>query len=134
LCPRKLGLEARGAKGQPCFARQLKKCRGACEGAEPEVKHHVRLMQALGKLKLKTWPFPGRIGIRERNPDGGTDIHVLDNWCHLAKLRERVLQGDLFDSSKLEGEFDLDTYRILVRYQLGKTRKLDIVQLDGEPA
>lgn len=130
LCPRKLGLESRGAKGQPCFARQLKKCRGACEGAEPELQHHIRLMQALGKLKLKVWPYPGRIGIRERNPDGGIDIHVLENWCHLATLRERDLQGDLFDSSKLEGAFDLDTYRILVRYLLAKKHKLDIVRFD----
>lgn len=127
LCPRKLGLEARGTKGQPCFARQLKKCRGACEGAEPELKHHIRLMQALGKLKLKAWPYPGRIGIREQNPDGGTDIHVLENWCHLGTIRERDLQGDLFDSSKLEGAFDLDTYRILVRYLLTKHRSLDII-------
>ncbi|HEX7030718.1 MAG TPA: exonuclease domain-containing protein [Gammaproteobacteria bacterium] len=130
LCPRKLGLEARGAKGQPCFARQLKKCRGACEGAEPELKHHIRLMQALGKLKLKAWPYPGRIGIRERNPDGGTDIHVLENWCHLATLRERDLQGDLFESLKLEGAFDLDTYRILVRYLLGKKQTFDIIRFD----
>ncbi|HEX7030340.1 MAG TPA: GIY-YIG nuclease family protein, partial [Gammaproteobacteria bacterium] len=132
LCPRKLGLESRGAKGQPCFARQLKKCRGACEGAEPELKHHIRLMQALGKLKVAAWPYPGRIGIRERNPDGGTDIHVLDNWCHLATLRERDLQGDLFNSSKLEGAFDLDTYRILVRYFKTKGDRVEVVRLDVE--
>ncbi|HEX6929612.1 MAG TPA: exonuclease domain-containing protein [Gammaproteobacteria bacterium] len=131
LCPRKLGLEARGAKGQPCFARQLKKCRGACDGVEPELRHHIRLMQALGKLKLKAWPYSGRIGVRERNPDGGTDIHVLENWCHLGTLRERDLaQADLFESTALAGSFDLDTYRILVRYLLGKKRALDIVRFD----
>lgn len=130
LCPRKLGLEPRGAKGQPCFARQLKKCRGACEGAEPELKHHIRLMQALGKLKVPAWPYTGRIGIREKNPDGGIDIHVFENWCHLGTLRERDLQGDLFDSSKLDGAFDLDTYRILVRYLKAKAGRLDVVTLD----
>lgn len=130
LCARKLGLEARGKRGQPCFARQLKKCRGACDGSEAEIKHHLRLLQALGKLKINTWPYPGRIGLRERNADGATDIHLLDNWCYLGTIRERDLQGDLFESTQLEGAFELDTYRILVRYLLGKKRKLDIVQLD----
>ena len=134
LCPRKLGLESRGQTGQPCFARQLKKCKGVCEGAEPLLKHQLRLMQALGKLRVMTWPYPGRIGIRERNPDGDTDIHVLDNWCYLGTLRERDLQSDLFDSSKLEGAFDLDTYRILVRYFTSKRKQLDIVRLEREPA
>lgn len=126
LCARKLGLEARGRRGQPCFARQLKKCRGACDGGESEVQHHIRLLQALGKLKIATWPYPGRIGIRERDADGATDIHLLDNWCYLGTVRER----DLFESTQLEGTFELDTYRILVRYLLGKNRKLDIVRLD----
>lgn len=131
LCPRKLGLESRGAKGQPCFARQLKKCHGACEGAEAPIKHHLRLVQALSKLRIAAWPFQGRIGIRERNPDGGIDVHILENWCHLGTLRERDMQGDLFDSSQLEGGFDLDTYRILLRYITNKRDKLDIVPLES---
>lgn len=131
LCPRKLGLESRGVNGQPCFARQLKKCRGACEGTEAPIKHHLRLVQALSKLRIAAWPFQGRIGIRERNPDGGIDVHILENWCHLGTLRERDLQGDLFDSSKLEGSFDLDTYRILLRYLTNKRAKLDIVSMDS---
>lgn len=134
LCPRKLGLESRGGRGQPCFARQLKKCRGACEGAEPELKHHIRLMQALGKLKIAAWPYPGRIGIRERNPDGGMDIHILENWCHLGTVRERDLQGDLFDSARLEGHFELDTYRILARYLLGGKKRVDVIRLDEPDA
>lgn len=129
LCPRKLGLEPRGASGQPCFARQLRKCRGVCEGAEPPIKHHLRLVQALGSLRIVAWPFAGRIGVRERNPDGGVDVHVLENWCHLGTIRERDLQGDLFDSAQLEGGFDLDTYRILLRYFNTKGSKLDVISL-----
>jgi len=134
LCPRKLGMESRGRRGQPCFARQLKKCRGACEGAEPEIRHHLRLLEVLGKLRIAAWPFTGRIGIRERNPDGGIDIHVLENWCHLGTLRERDLahgQGDLFESATLEGSFDLDTYRILLRYLTTKRKQLDVLQMDN---
>lgn len=137
LCPRKLGLESRGRRGAPCFARQLKKCRGACEGAEKEIKHHLRLLEALGTLRIKAWPFAGRIGIRERNPDGGIDIHILENWCHLGTLRERDLangQGNLFDTATLTGSFDLDTYRILLRYLTKKRRELDIVTFETAEA
>ncbi|HLU61377.1 MAG TPA: exonuclease domain-containing protein [Gammaproteobacteria bacterium] len=133
FCARKLGLESRGRRGDPCFAHQLKKCRGACTGVEPEVKHHLRLMQALGKLRIATWPWPGRIGVRERNADGHIDMHIIENWCYLGTVRERDLQGDLFDSVTLEGSFELDTYRILVRHLLDRKKRPDIVLLDRQP-
>ena len=49
-----------------CFAYQVGKCKGACVGKEPLILHDMRLQLALSSLKLKSWPFPGRIALRER--------------------------------------------------------------------
>jgi hypothetical protein len=37
----------------------------------------MRVQLALSSLKLKAWPFPGRIALRERDSCGGADLHVL---------------------------------------------------------
>ena len=44
LCWRNLGWEKRAG---PCFARQVKRCRGACIGEETPAMHHLRLATAL---------------------------------------------------------------------------------------
>src|SRR6266496_99603 len=46
LCWTALGLERRSG---PCFARQLRKCAGACVGAESPAAHHARLREALAR-------------------------------------------------------------------------------------
>src|SRR4029077_5443248 len=81
LCLKVLGLEQ--SEGS-CFALQVGKCRGACTGREPLILHTMRLQLALSALKIKSWPFPGRIALRERAtggyaPDGtrGGELHVL---------------------------------------------------------
>lgn len=126
LCGKLMGLEkCNGA----CFAYQLNQCRGACVGQELEWQHHMRLMQALQPIKVLSWPFEGRIGIRETSVDGlSTQIHVLEDWCLCGTV------GDEFDDSlyELPGleelKFDIDIYNILRRY-LKKKRRLDIVEL-----
>ncbi|MEZ4599513.1 MAG: exonuclease domain-containing protein [Syntrophotaleaceae bacterium] len=126
LCHRLLGLE-RG-KGA-CFGYQIKQCRGACVGKEPPQMHQLRLVQALYDLKLRSWPFPGAIGIREQSPDGDrTDIHVFDNWRHLGTARN---EGDLQDL--LRGvetlPFDRDGYKILTRYLDRPESRLQLLDL-----
>ncbi len=49
-----------------CFALQLGKCRGACAGKEPLILHAMRLKLALSVAEDQSWPFPGRIALRER--------------------------------------------------------------------
>ncbi len=49
LCLSILGLEKTN-KGRPCFAHQLKKCKGACVGLEKPLAHAARLMLAMNKL------------------------------------------------------------------------------------
>lgn len=109
LCPVVLGLE-KGAEGKPCFARQLKRCRGACCGDESAAQHYVRLLDALAGLRVKSWPFEGPAILRE-----GNAVHVVDGWCHLGTARsDEELRACL---SNGRPGFDRDTYRILIKHQ-----------------
>jgi len=95
LCAKWLGLEK--SEGS-CVGFQLGRCRGVCVGKELPALHAVRTRLALSGLKLRDWPFPGRIGIRERDWRGVEETHVFDRWCY-------------------EGEdFDPDIYRILAGF------------------
>jgi DNA polymerase-3 subunit epsilon len=116
LCLKVLGLE--DAEGS-CFAYQLGRCRGACIGKEPLILHAMRLKLALASLKLKAWPFPGRIALRER----GGDLHVLEDWAYLGTAHDEQQLADLA-ASPVRPRFDADVYRILVRY-LAAQRHLD---------
>lgn len=111
LCDKALGLE----KGIGiCFAHQLKNCKGLCAGKESAESHWTRLLIALNKYKLLTWPYAGRIGIREHNPEYDiSEIHVFDQWCHLGAV------SDLHELDELTVRppcFDQDTYRYLLTF------------------
>src|SRR5450631_867826 len=84
LCLKVIGLEESAGS---CFALQVGKCRGVCTGKEPLILHTMRVQMALSALKIKSWPFPGRIALRERAVGGfasdgtrGGELHVLDHW------------------------------------------------------
>jgi DNA polymerase-3 subunit epsilon len=112
LCLKLLGLEQSAGS---CFAYQLGKCRGACVGKEPLVLHGMRLQLALSSVKLKAWPFPGRVALRERDGSGGADLHVCESWSYLGTARNEEELAELA-SARTEPRFDPDAYRILVRY------------------
>src|ERR1700733_3118130 len=119
LCLRVLGLEE--SEGS-CFALQVGKCRGACAGKEPLILHAMRLKLALSALKIKSWPFPGRIALRERAtgaflPDGtrGGEFHVLDRWMYLGSARSAEELAAL-SMRRSYPAFDVDVYKILQRY------------------
>jgi DNA polymerase-3 subunit epsilon len=111
LCPIVLGLEKR--KG-PCFAHQLKRCRGACVGKESRAVHALRLGAALAQLRMRPWPFKGRVGVLEQGAARG-EIIVLDRWCYLGTVRSEAELGEL-DGQRSPAVFDLDTYKILTRF------------------
>lgn len=90
LCHKLLGLE--GASGslnnRPCFRAQLKKCLGACHGAESAETYNRRLAEALADYQIAIWPWPSAILVEERDP---TDVdhcafHLIDRWRYLSKL------------------------------------------------
>ena len=112
LCPKALGLEA--GKGK-CFATQLKKCRGVCDGKEAKLTHRLRLLQALSTHRLKAWPYQSKIGVREYcKVTGKTDIHIFDQWCHISTVNN---EADFEESkqSKSIFAFDRDTYKLLLK-------------------
>lgn len=112
LCLKAMGLEQ--SEGS-CFAYQLGKCRGACVGQEPPALHGVRLRMALASLKLKPWPFPGRVAIVEGGRPGATDWHVLDHWTYLGTARSDE-ELEALAAARAPAGFDAHVYRILVRH------------------
>jgi DNA polymerase-3 subunit epsilon len=128
LCLKVLGIEDSAGS---CFAFQVGKCKGACVGKEPLNLHDMRVNLALSSLKLKSWPFPGRIALRERDPWGGTqdgagggaDFHVLDQWMYLGTARSEEELVALAGKEAVAA-FDADVYRILQRY-ITRHPKLD---------
>ncbi len=113
LCWRQLGWEKRGG---PCFARQVKKCRGACIGEETPEQHNVRLATVLAPHRLLDWPWEGRIIVRESHPEGAFEEgHVFERWSHLGTVRSEEELADLAEA-RAEIDFDPDIYRILVSY------------------
>ena len=82
---------------------------------------------ALAPLKLKPWPFKGRVALRERGPLGNVEMHVVDHWTYLGTART---EDDLAEIGARESgaAFDVDVYRILVRY-FAKHPRLDWLDL-----
>ena len=112
LCLKRLGLETGSGS---CFGHQVGRCRGVCVGKEPELLHGTRVQLALSALKLQSWPFPGRIALRESAAFGLTEWHVLDDWDYLGTARDDdELEG--LAASPATPRLDPDVYRILVRH------------------
>jgi len=114
LCPQALGLEA--GKGR-CFAQQIGRCNGVCCGLETPQQHAARLQLALAAHRLRIWPYPGPVGVREHDARRDrTDIHVFDHWRHLGTARCDSDVDQLLDQARTAPAqaFDLDTYRLLL--------------------
>jgi DNA polymerase-3 subunit epsilon len=127
LCLKTMGLE-RGEGS--CFAHQLGRCRGACVGKEPRALHDARLRLALASLRIRPWPFPGAIGIREPGVAGaGTVLHVVDRWQHLGTAEDDAAVAALLEAAPA-APFDPDSYRILARC-IERLAPRDLVRLGG---
>jgi len=108
LCDALLGLE-KITPGKPCFGHQVKRCKGACVGSEPYARHTMRLVGALSRLKLVSWPLNGPALIRE-----GDEAHLVDSWRYLGTVRSDEEIHALLAAGR--PQFDRDTYRILAKY------------------
>ncbi len=125
LCLKVMGLESGPGS---CFALQLGRCRGACVGTESPALHDARLRLALASLRIRSWPFPGPIGIREPVPNGpGTLLHVVDRWQHLGTARDDTEVAELVQAATRTA-FDPDAYRIVARC-LDRIASRDLVML-----
>lgn len=125
LCAKTLGLET--GRAGPCFAYQLKRCKGVCCGQEPPEIHALRVQQALMAHKLKAWPYRGKIGIEEYNLEHDLrQIHVFEHWVYLgvAEDDESLLA---LREQKTVLKFDIDSYKLLLKMlSQKKTRVLDL--------
>jgi DNA polymerase III subunit epsilon len=112
LCLKALGLES--GKG-PCFGSQIKRCKGVCCGKESPDIHYLRVQQALISLRYQSWPFEGKIGIKEHNIETNkTEIHLIDQFCHIATVSDVALLEESMHS-KPHLSFDLDTYKLILK-------------------
>jgi DNA polymerase-3 subunit epsilon len=113
LCWRLLGWEKRGG---PCFARQVRKCRGACVGEETPEAHNVRLATALEAKRIPDWPFAGPVAIVERDAARVVEeAHVVHQWRHLGTARDEGELLALAEARRLP-EFDPDILKVLRRW------------------
>jgi DNA polymerase-3 subunit epsilon len=127
LCPKILGLEESAGS---CLAHQLGRCKGACIGKEPLVLHAVRVQMALASLKLKAWPFPGRVALRERSAFGAEVLHVLERWRYIGTAHGEEELASLARRAAPQG-FDPQLYKVLARY-FAKHPKLDWHDLEAQ--
>ncbi len=135
LCPVLLGLEKAAPPGHPCVAYQVRQCRGACTGRESAGLHSARLMSAFARLRVDAWPYPGPIGIVERDEFLDREaVYLVDAWRHLGTARTESELEDLLGAPP-EAEFDLDIYKLL-KSQLAKRGRAvrTLVWPDSRPA
>jgi len=117
LCLKAMKLEGRArraAPDAPCFNYQIRRCLGACVGAEPADIHAARLRQLLDSRRVPAWPFAGAVALRERAADGGReDLHLFDRWCWLGSVRTEAAAAQAVATAPRV--FDADVYRIAQR-------------------
>ncbi|MDP2027775.1 MAG: exonuclease domain-containing protein [Sulfuriferula sp.] len=97
LNPRLLGLESGDVRAS----------------SEPDAQHYLRLKLALAAQRLKDWPYPGKIAVREYDATSQrTQLHVFEHWCYLASVDN---EADLHDvlAQRSTPVFDLDIYKLL---------------------
>jgi DNA polymerase III subunit epsilon len=124
LCWTALGLDKRPG---PCFARQIKRCAGACVGAESPANHAARVASALAPHAIPAWPCPGMAVLPEQSASGErVDVHVLRDWCWLGTARD---EGDLarIVEAPPRPAFDIDIAKLLLRRH--KAGKLPLVPI-----
>lgn len=125
LCMSLLGLEKTSKRG--CFGLQIKTCLGACVGKEDRLAHDERLFTALIDSQVEVWPFAGPVDLIEEF-DGWVQRHRVNNWCYLGTQCSKT-QGKSQLSDLKQHDFDLDSYKILVKPIMLKTVKVQEVEL-----
>jgi excinuclease Cho len=124
LCMSVLGLEKTSKRG--CFGLQIKACLGACVGKEDRQTHDARLLSALLDTQVEVWPFSGPVDLIEAS-QGWLQKHRVNNWCYLGTQCSKT-GGKSRLSELKQHDFDLDSYKILVKPIMLKTVKVEEVE------
>lgn len=125
LCAVALGLEVSDGS---CVGYPLGRCRGACVARESVALHATRVRLALAPERVREWPFAAPIGVRESSIDGGTNLHVFDDWRYVGTAHDDGELERLLARSH-EASFDVDLYRILRRYLRRQGRHGELIEL-----
>jgi hypothetical protein len=121
------GRARRAAADAPCFNFQLRRCLGACVGAEDAEAHAARLRELLAQRRVPAWPFAGAVALVERAADcGREDLHVFDRWCWLGTVQAHDAAAACAEAAPRV--FDSDVYRIAAK-ALAAANALDLVEL-----
>jgi DNA polymerase-3 subunit epsilon len=113
-----------------CMAHQMKRCAGVCAGKESAAEHDARLLKVLESLRVKRWPWAGPVAIREHHAETGRSVvHVVDRWCLLGSADDEAALAELL-AAPPPRRFELDIYRILVRWFANPAAHAAITPLD----
>ena len=123
LCLSALGLEKASQRG--CFGLQIKACLGACVGQEDRHTHDERFFSALVDMQVELWPFDGPVDLIEE-ADGWVQRHRVNNWCYLGTQCSRSKETCKLIKQQ-QHDFDLDSYKILVKPIILKTMRVELV-------
>jgi DNA polymerase-3 subunit epsilon len=128
LCPRLAGLEpGTGA----CSQQPQGLCRGACIGRESAAAHMLRLAQALVRLRIAEWPFPGPAGLLERDAEcTRSELHVVRGWRYVGSARTPDDAAEVVEQAHRPPPFDVEVYRVL-RSALQGERRCKAIDLSG---
>ncbi len=123
LCMSLLGLEKTSKRG--CFGLQIKTCLGACVGKEDRQAHDERLFSALMDSQVEIWPFAAAVDIVEER-DGWVQRHRVNNWCYMGTVCSRTESKSQLSDVR-QHDFDLDSYKILVKPIMLKSVRVEAV-------
>lgn len=124
LCPKMMGIEKCNSS---CFSYRLGKCSGACMGEEIQIIFNTRFDQAFEEVRIKSWPFPGPILVKEAGEEADEGaLFLLDKWCLLG---EGNFSQDGYNLKTNAYTFDFDQYKILSSYLLKKAKKGSIERI-----
>jgi excinuclease Cho len=124
LCLALLGLEKTSTRG--CFGLQIKTCLGACVGRDDRPTHDQRLFSALVDSQVEVWPFDGPIDLIEEAGEW-VQRHRVNSWRYLGTQCSKSGNASQINAYK-QNDFDLDSYKILVKPIMLKTVKVEEVE------
>ena len=110
LCYGALGLE-KLAPGRACFRATLRQCAGVCRGDETPQAHRQRLLTGLERVRVACWPYPGAVGLVERDGDV-QQIHIIHHWHYLGSAHSAEQARTMH---LVAPGFDADGYKILCK-------------------
>jgi DNA polymerase-3 subunit epsilon len=134
LCPATLGIEkAPPGRMRGCFGYQVRRCLGACAGAESFADHASRALEALEHARVVRWPHDGPVAIAERDAHTGREAwHVIDRWSYVGTCDTRDdIAALLADAPELR-PFDADVYALIAKRLA--SGQLEWIACDARPA